>query len=198
MAALEASAARPGSSSATATSRPMSSAPAASPPAKACRRSPMTSAAGSAISARILPMSDDRVRTRLRTAEGWLDFQDYFVRRRAEPVVREIAYAGAAGGAGANPDFLAALADGDLEAVVICPSNPFLSIDPILACRCPRGTARLPCAGHRGVADHRRQSRQGPTAKIMAELGLPVAPRAVARHYADILDIYIADEADAR
>jgi LPPG:FO 2-phospho-L-lactate transferase len=148
------------------------------------------------ISARLLPMSDDRVRTRLRTDEGWLDFQDYFVRQRASPVVREIAYAGASE-AHVNPDFVAALAD-DLALVVICPSNPFLSIDPILslprvrdalrACRAPV-VAVSPIIGGKAV--------KGPTAKIMAELGLPVGAAAVARHYEDILDVFIADEADA-
>src|SRR5690349_8649387 len=64
------------------------------------------------ISARILPMSDDRVATRLHTEEGWLDFQDYFVRRRAAPAVREIIYERASA-ARANRDFLAALADRD-------------------------------------------------------------------------------------
>jgi len=150
------------------------------------------------ISARLLPMSDDRVRTRLRTEEGWLDFQDYFVRLRAAPVVREVAYAGALE-ARANPDFLAALAKDDLEAVVICPSNPFLSIDPVLslpgvrealrACRAPV-IAVSPIIGGKAV--------KGPTAKIMAELGLPVGAAAIARHYEDILDIFIVDEADAR
>src|SRR5690349_16335960 len=148
------------------------------------------------ISARILPMTDNRVRTRLRTDEGWLDFQDYFVRRRAEPIVREIAYAGASE-ARANPDFLAALAS-DLELVVICPSNPFLSIDPILslprvrdalrACRAPV-VAVSPIIGGKAV--------KGPTAKIMAELGLPIGAAAVARHYEDILDCCVADEGDA-
>jgi LPPG:FO 2-phospho-L-lactate transferase len=149
------------------------------------------------ISARLLPMSDDRVRTRPRTDEGWLDFQDYFVRRRASPVVREFAYAGASE-ARANPDLLAALAGDDLELVVICPSNPFLSIDPILslprvrdalrACRAPV-VAVSPIIGGKAV--------KGPTAKIMAELGLPIGAAAVARHYEDILDVFIADEADA-
>ena len=149
------------------------------------------------ISARLLPMSDDRVRTRLRTDEGWLDFQDYFVRFRAAPVVREVAYAGDAE-ARANPDFLAALAGDDLELVVICPSNPFLSVDPILslprvrealrACR-PPIVAVSPIIGGKAV--------KGPTAKIMAELGLPVDAAAVERHYEDILDVFIADEADA-
>jgi LPPG:FO 2-phospho-L-lactate transferase len=150
-----------------------------------------------AISARLLPMSDDRVRTRLSSAEGWLDFQDYFVRRRASPPVREIAYAGA-DKARANPEFVAALNDDNLDMVVICPSNPFLSIDPILslpgvrealrACRAPV-VAVSPIIGGKAV--------KGPTAKIMSELGLPTGAVAVARHYADILDIYVADETDA-
>ena len=149
------------------------------------------------ISARILPMSEDRVCTRLRTDDGWLDFQDYFVRLRSSPVVREVAYAGSSE-ARANPDLLAALAAGDLEAVVICPSNPFLSIDPILslpgvrealrACRAPV-VAVSPIIGGKAV--------KGPTAKLMAELGLPVSAAAVAEHYADLLDIYVVDEADA-
>jgi LPPG:FO 2-phospho-L-lactate transferase len=149
------------------------------------------------ISARLLPMSDDRVCTRLRTDEKWLDFQDYFVRRRASPVVYEIFYAGASE-ARANPDFLAALTAGDLDAVVICPSNPFLSIDPVLslplvrdalrACRAPV-VAVSPIIGCKAI--------KGPTAKIMAELGLPVGAAAVARHYEDILDIFVAEEADA-
>src|SRR5215475_4888356 len=75
---------------------------------------------------RVLPMSDDPVRTRVRTDEGWIDFQEYFVRRRCEPVVHELVFHGA-GTARAQPDFLAALTDRDTEAVVICPSNPFIS-----------------------------------------------------------------------
>jgi len=148
------------------------------------------------ISAEILPMSDDRVRTCLQTAEGWLDFQEYFVRLRAEPIVREISYAGASE-ARANPGLLAALADESLEAVVICPSNPFLSIDPMLslpgvraalrACRAPV-IAVSPIVGGKAV--------KGPTGKIMGELGLPIGAAAVARHYEDILDLFVADEAD--
>jgi LPPG:FO 2-phospho-L-lactate transferase len=149
------------------------------------------------IAARLLPMSDDRVRTRLRIDEGWLDFQDYFVRLRSSPVVREIVYAGAST-ARATPDFLAALVADDLELVVICPSNPFLSIDPILslaglrgalhACRAPI-VAVSPIIGGRAV--------KGPTAKLMAELGMPPGAGAVARYYSDIIDLYVADEADA-
>jgi LPPG:FO 2-phospho-L-lactate transferase len=150
------------------------------------------------ISAELLPMSDDPVFTRLSTDEGWLDFQDYFVRRQCAPVVREIAFAGAAAAA-PHPAFLAALGDENLRAVVICPSNPFISIDPILAlpgvrdglrsCRAPV-VAVSPIIGGQAV--------KGPTAKMMAELGLPVDAAAVARHYDGLLDGYVADTADAR
>src|SRR6266481_3543498 len=149
------------------------------------------------IRARLLPMTDDRVRTGLRAEEGWLDFQEYFVRRGSAPIIREISYVGASVAA-ANPDFLAALGDESLDMVVICPSNPFLSIDPILSLPGIRETLResrapviavSPIIGGKAV--------KGPTAKLMAELGLPISAAAVARHYGDILDAYVADEADA-
>jgi LPPG:FO 2-phospho-L-lactate transferase len=150
------------------------------------------------IRARLLPMSDDPVRTRLRIGDGgWLDFQDYFVRLRCEPIVRELAFAGAET-ARPHPDFLAALADPMLRAVIVCPSNPFISIDPILAvpgirdavraCRAPVVAVSPIVAG---------QAVKGPTAKMMAELGLPVDAATPARRYRDFLDIYVADEADA-
>jgi LPPG:FO 2-phospho-L-lactate transferase len=149
------------------------------------------------ITGQLLPMTDDWVRTRLQTADGWLDFQDYFVRRHCEPVVREIAFAGA-DEAQPQPAFLTALASRNLRAVVICPSNPFISIDPILSLPGVRGALRAcaapvvavsPIIGGKAV--------KGPTAKMMAELGLPVDAAAIARHYGDILDLYIADETDA-
>jgi LPPG:FO 2-phospho-L-lactate transferase len=148
------------------------------------------------IAARLLPMSDDRVRTRLDTDQGRLDFQDYFVRLRCEPLVRRLEFTGSEN-ARPNQNFLAALANPELRAVVICPSNPFISVDPILAipgvrqalrdCRAPV-IAVSPIIGGKAV--------KGPTAKMMGELGLPVDAAAVARHYGDFLDIYIADETD--
>jgi LPPG:FO 2-phospho-L-lactate transferase len=149
------------------------------------------------IAPRLVPMSDDEVRTRLRTAEGWLDFQDYFVRRGCAPAVLELAYAGAAT-ARAHPDVLAALADPGLRAVVIAPSNPFLSIEPMLAipglraaiARCAAPVVAVsPIIGGRAV--------KGPTAKMMAELGLSVSASAVAGRYRDLLDAYVLDRADA-
>jgi LPPG:FO 2-phospho-L-lactate transferase len=119
------------------------------------------------------------------------------VRRRSIPAVREIVVEGAAA-ARPQPEFLAALGDDDVRMVVICPSNPLISIDPILSipgvrealrgCRAPV-VAVSPIIGGKAV--------KGPTAKMMAELGLPVDAAAVARYYGDIVEHYIVDEADA-
>lgn len=148
------------------------------------------------IAARILPMSDDKVRTRLNTDRGPLDFQDYFVRLRCEPVVRQLEFAGAKT-ARSHPDFLTALADPELQAVVICPSNPFISIDPVLAVPGVSEALRVCRAPVVAVSPIiRGKAVKGPTAKMMEELGLPVDAAAVARHYRDFLDIYIVDDAD--
>jgi LPPG:FO 2-phospho-L-lactate transferase len=145
---------------------------------------------------RVVPMSDDPVRTRLLTELGWLDFQDYFVRRRCEPVVSELQFQGA-GAAKAHPEFLAGLADPALEAIVICPSNPFISVEPILAipgvrealmaCHAPI-IAVSPIIAGRAV--------KGPTAKMMTELGLDPSAGTVAQRYAALLDGYVIDHAD--
>ncbi|WP_174254844.1 2-phospho-L-lactate transferase CofD family protein, partial [Acidisphaera sp. S103] len=145
---------------------------------------------------RVVPMTDDPVRTRLLTDLGWLDFQEYFVHRRCEPVVSQLQFQGA-GAARPHPAFLAALADESLEAVVICPSNPFISVEPILAipgvrealiaCKAPI-IAVSPIIAGRAV--------KGPTAKMMTELGLDPSAGTVAQRYADLLDGYVIDHAD--
>jgi LPPG:FO 2-phospho-L-lactate transferase len=150
------------------------------------------------VTARLLPMSNDALRTVIHTAEGALPFQRYFVEKRCEPVVTGIAFDGAKT-AQPNPAFLAALADPKLRAVMICPSNPFISIDPILslpgvrdglaACRAPV-VAVAPIVGGRAI--------KGPTAKIMGELGFPATAAAVASHYGALLDGFVLDDADAR
>jgi LPPG:FO 2-phospho-L-lactate transferase len=148
------------------------------------------------ITARLLPASDDKVRTQLETDRGRLDFQHYFVRMRCEPKVRRLAFAGSET-ARPNPDFLAALADPDLRAVVICPSNPFISIDPILAVPGVRDALRNCPAPVIAVSPIiSGKAVKGPTAKMMEELGLPVDAAAVARHYRDFLHAYVADETD--
>ncbi|MEO8445146.1 MAG: 2-phospho-L-lactate transferase [Gammaproteobacteria bacterium] len=144
----------------------------------------------------LLPMSDAPVRTVVESNAGTLDFQDYFVRRAAEPRVQALRYEGATR---APP--VAALAslltDPDLAGIFIAPSNPWLSIDPILAIPSLAAALRSttapviaisPIVGGRAL--------KGPTAKIMAELGVPVTAAAVAGHYSDLLDGYILDESD--
>jgi LPPG:FO 2-phospho-L-lactate transferase len=145
---------------------------------------------------RLMPMSDDAVRTRLTTDEGVLDFQDYFVARRAAPRVRRIEYAGS-DTARPSDEVLRALATRGLRAIVICPSNPYLSIDPILSVPGLRERLRAaavpivavsPLIGGRAV--------KGPTAKLMQELGVEPTPEAIALHYRGLIDGLVLDEAD--
>ncbi len=149
------------------------------------------------IAAKILPMSDDPVRTTVVSDQGRLPFQRYFVEHRCQPVVQSLEFEGA-GEARPSRAVLAALSDPALRAVVICPSNPYLSIDPILAVP---GLARAlaavaapvvavsPIIGGKAV--------KGPTAKIMDELGVPKTSRAIARHYDGLIDGLVIDESDA-
>jgi LPPG:FO 2-phospho-L-lactate transferase len=97
------------------------------------------------IGARVVPMSDDRVRTRVRADTGWIDFQDYFVRQQCRPVVHELAFDGVTL-ARPHPDIAAALRSGDARAVIVCPSNPFISVEPILAIPGMRDAIRRPLA----------------------------------------------------
>lgn len=149
------------------------------------------------IASRIVPMSDDPVRTRVLTADGVLDFQDYFVRRRAEPEVRGLDFAGAAE-ARPNPEIIAALADPDLEAVVICPSNPFISIEPILAVPGLRHALAATAAPVIAVSPIIGGAAvKGPAAKMMRELGLEPSAAAVAGRYGDLIDAFVLDRRDA-
>ena len=142
------------------------------------------------------PMSDAIVRTVLDTDEGPLAFQDYFVRRQAQPRVTAIRYEGATL---APPDAALAnlLTHPDLAAVFIAPSNPFLSIDPILAIPSLAAALRSTPAPVIAISPIvGGKALKGPTAKLMAELGLPVSAAAVARHYGELLDGYVLDELD--
>lgn len=149
------------------------------------------------IAARILPASDRPVRTVVETADGPLAFQHYFVRERAEPAVTGFRFEGAEAAA-PEPAVLRALADPALLAVVLCPSNPFISIDPILAI--PGLSQAVAGAGAPVIAISPivgGAAIKGPTAKMLAELGHQVTAEAVARHYGRLLDGYVLDTADA-
>ncbi|MCC6195817.1 MAG: 2-phospho-L-lactate transferase [Burkholderiales bacterium] len=149
------------------------------------------------VATRVLPVSDDPVRTRVRTHDGWLAFQEYFVRRRCEPTITRIAFDGAAS-ACAHPALVELLHDPTLRAVVICPSNPLISIDPLLAVepfRRALALCRAPVIGVSPIIGGR--AVKGPTAKMMGELGIAIDAMTAARHYGDLLDGYVIDEADA-
>lgn len=150
------------------------------------------------VESRLLPMTDDTVATRVHTDQGPLDFQDYFVRHRAAPVVRHLEYPGAQT-ARPTQAIEAALASRHLQAIVICPSNPFLSIDPILAVRGMRELLRsrgVPVVAVSPLIAGR--AVKGPTAKLMNELGIETTPLAIATHYAGLIDGLVVDESDRR
>jgi LPPG:FO 2-phospho-L-lactate transferase len=144
----------------------------------------------------IVPMSDDRVRSIVSTDEGDLPFQDYFVRRQCAPRFHSIRFEGVEQ-ARPSPGFLAALDDPALEAILFCPSNPMLSIAPILAVPGVREKLeqrRVPCVALSPFIAG--QAVKGPAAKIMGELGLPTTPHAVAGHYGALIDGLVIDKAD--
>jgi len=144
----------------------------------------------------VLPMSDDPVSTFLATDEGELAFQNYFVARRCEPVVRNIRFEGAVSARPA-PGVVEAIVDPATRAVLIAPSNPYLSVDPILAVpgipEALRGAtapvvAVSPIVGGTAV--------KGPTAKLMAELGIEITSSSIAQHYHGIIDGLLVDRQD--
>ena len=146
----------------------------------------------------IVPMSDDRVRTIVGTDGGDLAFQDYFVRRQCNPVLQSIRFDGAET-ATLSGGFLRALADPALKAIIICPSNPVLSLGPILALPTIRDRLRTRAVPVVAVSPFiGGQAVKGPAAKIMAELGLPTTPDGLLSLYAGLVDGLVIDHADAR
>lgn len=144
------------------------------------------------VTAAVLPMSDDPTPTLVETAAGQLAFQDYFVRLRCEPVVTGFTFAGIESAQPA-PGVLAALAAADL--VVICPSNPWVSVAPILALPGVRAllASRKVLAVSPLIAG---QAVKGPAAKMYRELGIPPTALSVARHYGSLLGGFVLDLLD--
>jgi LPPG:FO 2-phospho-L-lactate transferase len=140
----------------------------------------------------VVPMSDDPVRTVVHTERGALEFQHYFVRDRCEPRVQRLEYRGAAA---ARPSAALREALGRGAGVLFCPSNPYLSIAPILAVPGVREAI-----GGRAVAVSpiiAGQAVKGPAAKIMGELGVEPSALEVARYYRGIVRTLVIDRADA-
>jgi LPPG:FO 2-phospho-L-lactate transferase len=148
------------------------------------------------ISSRLLPMSDQPVRTKVHSGGLTLPFQDYFVRLRCEIPVERLSFDGAAT-ARLNPLVDAMRGSEAPEAIIICPSNPYLSIDPILSVPGMRGwikdigapvIAVSPIVGGAAI--------KGPAAKIMQELGVQPSVTGVAAHYRGVIDGLVIDTID--
>jgi LPPG:FO 2-phospho-L-lactate transferase len=143
----------------------------------------------------ILPMTDSYAPTRVATDEGEMHLQEYFVRRRCQPRVLGVSSDNIASAAPA-PGVLSAIMEAN--AVVICPSNPFISIGPILAVPGVRDALRKTSAPVVAITPIiAGKAVKGPTAEMMRELGHEVSATAIARMYGDLLDIFILDETDS-
>ena len=143
---------------------------------------------------RLLPMSNEPVRTTVHTDRGAMPFQHYFVRERCEPAVTGFDFAGI-DQAQLNPAIEACLAN--LRGIIICPSNPFVSIDPLLSL--PGARHALKATGVPIVAVSPivgGTAIKGPTAKMMRELDVPATAAQVAEHYGDLLTGFVLDEQD--
>lgn len=146
------------------------------------------------IAAHILPATDAPIRTKLLTGEGWSDFQTWFVGARCKPPVSEIDYRGAAAAA-PTQEVKAAIERADL--IVFAPSNPLLSIEPMLAM--PGLRAWIAAAGVPRIAVSpliHGQAVKGPLAALLKNLGLPGGAGGVAQRYAGLIDGFVADAGD--
>lgn len=149
------------------------------------------------IAPRILPMADEPVRTEVRTDDGWLEFQEYFVHRHQQPTVREVRFRGIESRR-ATPEVMAVLAAA--EAIVIAPSNPIVSIGPILALPGIRDV--LAAARRRGVPVIAMsgiiggKALRGPADRMLTSLGFESSALGVARLYRDVADVFVLDALD--
>lgn len=144
----------------------------------------------------VYPMSDDPVPTIVETADGELPFQHYFVRDRCAPSVTGFRFDGVETARPSEP-IMKLLSEGRIDGVVICPSNPFVSVDPML--HLPGLRPALEASGAPVVAVSPivgGQAIKGPTAKMMRELRLPTTAIEVARHYGGLLDGFVLDACD--
>lgn len=152
-------------------------------------------AAALGIEARLLPMSDDEVATRVQTPQGELDFQEYFVARRQTDDVLGVSFAGI-DQARPSPAVLAAIEGADV--IVFCPSNPIVSIGPILAVPGIRDALAASAAAKVAVSPIvGGRALKGPADKMLATLGHEVSALGVARILSGLVDVFVLDETDA-
>ncbi len=141
-------------------------------------------------------MSNDPVRTVVQTDSGSMEFQHYFVRERCAPAVRGFDYQGSAI-ARVNPDILVWLGSQQLAGIILCPSSPFISIDPILSLPSLRRALRNSVAPVIAISPIvGGDAVKGPLAKMMRELSIPTKASWIARHYQDFLDGFVIDSKD--
>lgn len=146
------------------------------------------------VGAKILPMTDDPFETRIITEKGTIHFEDYLVKRQAQDRVLGVEYAGA-DSAKAAPGVIEALENSKI--VMVCPSNPIVSIGTILSVKEVRGALRRSSARKVAVSPIVAGAAiKGPAAQLLKGLGLEVSAYAVARLYSDFLDAYVIDSAD--
>lgn len=146
------------------------------------------------IEARLLPMTDDTVATKVRTADGLLDFQEYFVRRRHADDVHEIVFDGIE--AASIPHTVTGAFD-VADIIVICPSNPFVSVDPIISI--PGMRELMAASGAPVVAVSPiigGEAVKGPAAQMLASLGHDVSAAGVAAYFKDLVDVMVIDDVD--
>jgi LPPG:FO 2-phospho-L-lactate transferase len=146
----------------------------------------------------ILPMADEPVRTEVRTDDGWLEFQEYFVHRHQEPTVHEVRFKGIEA-ARPTPEVLAAIEAADV--IVIAPSNPVVSIGPILSLPGVRGalaaarSSGVPVIAVSGIIGGK--ALKGPADRMLTSLGLESSALGVARQYRDVATAFVMDAVDA-
>lgn len=148
------------------------------------------------VKATILPMTDDAVETRVKTPQGEISFQEYFVKQRWQPEVKKIFYAGVQG---SNPSPGVIEAIGRARRIIICPSNPVTSIGPILAVPGIRNAIKTANASVIGVSPIIGDlAVSGPAHKLMVAQGHEASALGVAQTYADLLDSFLIDNADEK
>ncbi|MAY36841.1 MAG: 2-phospho-L-lactate transferase [Spongiibacteraceae bacterium] len=144
----------------------------------------------------LVPMTDDRVSTMVSTAQGELTFQEYFVREQCVPAVSGFRFDGIES-ARPLPQLMEWLGAPDLSAVIICPSNPFVSVDPILSLPGVREALQSSSAAVVAVSPIvGGMAIKGPAAKMMQELNMPATAVAIAEWYGELLDGLIIDSVD--
>ncbi len=152
-------------------------------------------AAALLVPARVIPVTNDRLRTKIRTDDGVLDFQEYFVKRGTEGHVREVIFDGAVTAAPA-PGVVEAISDA--AGVILAPSNPLVSIGPILSVPDARNALRAtnaciaavsPIVGGRAI--------RGPADRMLRDQGMDASPASIGRLYQDFLDVLVIDQVDA-